>query len=406
MEILLMDTEDFVKPPVLVHLPDGQSLDFDSYQEIANWAQEEAKIWGNLKLGDSWGKYRTNARDLQIRHFSTLQNFAQNVTDKNLDSGSMQNITSNISENLKLIAAGKRIVSTTVEGRKIAEIASIDGKVALARLFLNLPDSKLIDPHNQELGVPLHALFAAGLTKRNDGDFVTAEEAALVDLRATWDRKFEQLHESEKALERDIESYISVTQAVIDKRIRNAKNLAKNTILRFKSMRNDHINEMEAIRNTFRTELSLREPASYWSKKATSHLLGAIFSFIGLLAVAVCVIILVLKGPDLIFSSSSVNQLEFGGTILIAIPALALFWIMRSVSRIFVTNLQLLGDSRIRSTMVTTFISLMQDPQNQMTMEDRLLILQALFRPAGSDAQEDGPPSWADFLLRRMEGKQ
>ena len=127
--------------------------------------------------------------------------------------------------------------------------------------------------------------------------------------------------------------------------------------------------------------------------------------FIGLLATAGLIVAFVIWGPSLVLTSEVVGKLQYGSVLLVALPALALFWIMKAIARIFVTNIQLHADAQLRHTMVTTFISLMQDPKNRMNPEDRILILQALFRPAGAEAHEEGPPSWLDALLRRLDGK-
>lgn len=79
---------------------------------------------------------------------------------------------------------------------------------------------------------------------------------------------------------------------------------------------------------------------------------------------------------------------------------------MKAIARIFVTNLQLLDDARQRHTMTTTFLALMQDPKNQMTIEDRVLILQALFRLPGADVEDEVPTNWIEVLLKRADSSK
>ena len=196
-----------------------------------------------------------------------------------------------------------------------------------------------------------------------------------------------------------------VTMATTTDRIRQARRVSKKVVRLFRDMRDTHDAEMKAIQATFKTDLSLREPATYWTEKARSHLVGAAIGFIGLLAAASVIVAFVMWAPSLVLTSEVVGNLKYASVLLVALPALALFWIMKAIARIFVTNIQLHADAGLRHTMVTTFISLMQDPKNQMSTEDRILILQALFRPAGAEAHEEGPPNWVDVLLRRMEGQ-
>ena len=296
------------------------------------------------------------------------------------------------------------MVSTSPTGRKILDLAGSEPKKALGNLIWEIPGVD-IRVGNHSIEPILKTLIDVRLDQREGIGDVAVEKAALESLRASWDQTFAEIRESETNLKREFENWASVTQAMVTRRIHQARRVSKSVVRNFRKVRDTHEAEMNAMQRTFRTELSLREPAIFWRDKAKTHRSVAITAFVGLILIAAGILAAAIVGPGFLLTEEIVKKLQFGSALLLAVPAIALFWIMKAVGRIFVTNVQLHADARQRSTMMTTFVSLMQDPKNQMTMEDRLLILQALFRPSGAEVQEEGPPSWADFLLRRMDGQ-
>ena len=94
------------------------------------------------------------------------------------------------------------------------------------------------------------------------------------------------------------------------------------------------------------------------------------------------------------------GTIGLGAIVLITLPALAFFWFLRLISRIFVTNLHYMADAGLRSTMVTTFLALIEDDKNPVESDERLLILQALFRPAGESGDDAAPTNLLERLIK------
>jgi len=56
--------------------------------------------------------------------------------------------------------------------------------------------------------------------------------------------------------------------------------------------------------------------------------------------------------------------------------------------------------------MVMTFLALMKDPKSGLSDSERILVLQALFRPAGSKDDPEGmPASLFEAVVKSLPGK-
>ena len=386
--------------PLTLITPSGERFEFETYEEIADWASEEIAVWEGLKqIQANLGSAGPDAVGRQLAGFTNIRSTLNAIQSDPNNAPHLDTLR----RQLVSIHEGNTVVSTSPTGRKIVDLISTAPEKALALLIWHLPGANIAFRQNENIEPLLKAMIDARLDERDGVGDVSAETAALADLRDKWERSFAAIRDSQNDLEREFEHWASVTMATVADRIRRAKSLARNVVGRFRKTRDDHDEQMAAIRESFRAELSLREPASYWTTKADSHFRYAVRGFLGLIGAAVSIGMFVVVGPKYLLTEEVTGSLQYGSALLIAFPALALFWIMKALSRIFVSNLQLLGDARLRSTMVTTFVSLMENPRNQMTEEDRILILQALFRPAGADAQDEAPPNWFDVLLRRVD---
>ena len=81
---------------------------------------------------------------------------------------------------------------------------------------------------------------------------------------------------------------------------------------------------------------------------------------------------------------------------------------LRLISRTFVSNRQQMFDAKLRETMISTYLALIANPRNPVGADERVLVLQAIFRPAGADDDSDTAPSNLFDLMRdvRRQGGQ
>ena len=174
----------------------------------------------------------------------------------------------------------------------------------------------------------------------------------------------------------------------------------------FEKLVADHRQEMENLRKTFREEIALRAPASYWEEKRKEHermskVTGAV-SFGGIAAAAGALGWLI---HDLLRTATPNAAPEAWRVAMIVLIGLFAVWGVRLVVRMFLSHLHLATDAAERVVMTRTYLSLLEGDRLS-SKDDRQLILQALFRPSSDGLVKDEgiPPSMLEFLTRQGKG--
>lgn len=162
--------------------------------------------------------------------------------------------------------------------------------------------------------------------------------------------------------------------------------------------------EWETLRSTFEIQLRLEAPAKYWRERAnaTSTVAKRSFAFFSAIAIAMIATV-VIYGPDFLEYLSTPNNVgPFATLAFVSIPALTALWVLKHVARLFVTNIERSADARLRETMTTTFLALTKEGSATADQDERLLVLEALFRPPAPAPSDDGHlGSVAAILSRR-----
>lgn len=173
----------------------------------------------------------------------------------------------------------------------------------------------------------------------------------------------------------------------------------------FEKLVGDHKQEMENLRKTFREEIALRAPASYWEDKRKGHermskITGAL-SFGGIAGAAGVLGWLI---HDLLRTAAPNTAPEAWRVAMLVLIGLFAVWGVRLVVRMFLSHLHLATDASERVVMARTYLSLIEGDR-LASKEDRQLILQALFRPTADGIVKDEgiPPSMLEFLTRQSK---
>ncbi len=162
-------------------------------------------------------------------------------------------------------------------------------------------------------------------------------------------------------------------------------------------------NDWKTIRDTFESQLRLESPVKYWRKRADDTSKIAKRSLIAFVATALAIIgSLVVFGPELLERVSAIkNAGPFTTLAFVSIPALTALWVLKHAARLFVTNSERSADARLRETMTTTFLALTKEGAAEIDRDERLLILEALFRPPAPAPSDDGHWAGLSALLSR-----
>lgn len=166
-----------------------------------------------------------------------------------------------------------------------------------------------------------------------------------------------------------------------------------------------HKEEMEQLRKTFREEISLRAPADYWETKRTGHvLMSRILGGVSFGAIAIATVGLAYFIHDLLGKTPQGQAPESWKIAMLVLVGVFTVWGVRLLVRMFLSHLHLSTDASERVVMVRTYLSLLEGDRLSGG-EDRQLILQALFRPASDGIVKDEglPPSVFEFLTRQSK---
>ena len=170
----------------------------------------------------------------------------------------------------------------------------------------------------------------------------------------------------------------------------------------FEKLVGEHKQEMEGLRRTFREEIALRAPATYWEDKRKEHdrlskITGGI-SFLGIAGAAAALGWLIHELFRTAQPNAAPEAWRIGVLVLMGVFAV---WGVRLVVRMFLSHLHLASDAAERVVMTRTYLSLLEGDRLS-SKEDRQLILQALFRPASDGiVKDEGVPfSLAEVLTR------
>jgi hypothetical protein len=100
------------------------------------------------------------------------------------------------------------------------------------------------------------------------------------------------------------------------------------------------------------------------------------------------------------------GDIAYGIVALLAVPVVGVAWLLRIIARLVTNSMTLNEDAQQRKAMLETYFRLVGDPNSKMEATDRILVLNAIFRPLpGHQMEEVSPPTIADLLQERLGKK-
>ena len=159
---------------------------------------------------------------------------------------------------------------------------------------------------------------------------------------------------------------------------------------------------MEDMEKSFSTKMQLQAAERMWGDKETEHRNRATIAFkrlcwIGGIGTAV---MLVVYGIINLVADTPVG-FNVAHTIAYLIPTLIFIWLLRILANEYKSNQEMADDAEERQAMVMTFKAL--EYEQRVGDEERLVILNALFRPYGGGTEETVPlPVW-EAVIQRLQ---
>jgi hypothetical protein len=193
-------------------------------------------------------------------------------------------------------------------------------------------------------------------------------------------------------------------QKKVDMTQANAKDTSQELKDAFNQFLADERDKLSAFKQSLSEEVKLRSASNLWSGRARWHRFVALISltaFIGILCLALWYIGSHFKQIVDLLPRDKDNHIEYVSVALLAIPAIGIGWGLKVLAR-FIQNNSILGDdSRQRQAMTRTYLALLADKDSGVTEKDRLVMLNAIFRPLpGTQVDEVAPPTILDLMKR------
>lgn len=180
----------------------------------------------------------------------------------------------------------------------------------------------------------------------------------------------------------------------------------------WKAQETQHKEDMKFIEENYEKRMALGASESMWETRAREHNKDSKLWFGVLIGTMFCVLLALIAGVDSIFNDIAVSNVfepsKLAGVlpILLALGAgvsLVVFWILKTIAGEYRRNRALADDAMERTTMVRTFRAL--DYNKEAIPEERVVIIQALFRPHGYAAEDTMPhPVWESLVNTIKKG--
>jgi hypothetical protein len=201
---------------------------------------------------------------------------------------------------------------------------------------------------------------------------------------------------------KDLTIAVAGFQSKMDGATTGAQASAKQLQADFEQFVKSETDKLVSFKESLSEELKLKSATDLWNERAWWHRLAAIIYFILFGGLVIGVLLFGLLNFTAIVKElpkDSAGHIEYAGLALLGIAALGIGWCLKLLARFVHTNSILGDDSRQRQAMTRTYLSLVADKDSQVTKEDRIIMLNAIFRPLpGSQNDEVAPPTILDLM--------
>jgi Family of unknown function (DUF6161) len=395
-------------PPILsFDLPNGRGKrSFETIDEFEKWLGKE-NVWWNKLGGGLQGQ--NNEIYNQWRHF--FGGVSENIRIIKAP-GAAGQIQKNQAESAVRIALNQNYSqkqlpeSDSPEGLIISDYLQKDPNLAYG--FLATITAPNISLQNKPIamwsGFLLGSLHRVGMLKeaKVDQDYLTSVEKdwrerlerLRLDMAETNDSSRNFLEEIREDHKRQLEENKTQQELQKTEKERQAKE--------FFDLGAKLKKDFEDLRDRYNRELAFRAPATYWTAKAKVHRKAAIvWGLVWLLVGGASVVGILLVIRPFLAPESKIDYQH--GALLLLLSGFAI-WLMRILTRMFLSSVHQHSDAAQRKTMVETYLAL--EAEGKLTGEQRTMIIEAMFRPVTMGVvKEDETPSHPFGLISKIVAK-
>ncbi|WP_129155800.1 DUF6161 domain-containing protein [Bosea sp. Tri-44] len=206
-------------------------------------------------------------------------------------------------------------------------------------------------------------------------------------------------------------------QARLSDEVREAKTLnddlyklkIENINEEWKQLSSEIAAEHDALKKQTAEAFVLEGAETLWEKKASGHAKRFWWGLAAMtLVVGSGILLFYIHGKNFIFGLSPKNDgdLPYAVLAMIGICVVSIAWVLRFLARFIHENMILQTDSTHRRAMLQTYLALVGDKGAKMESTDRVLVLNAIFRPLpGHQAEDVAPPTVLDLAKSTIASK-
>ena len=363
----------------------GGVVAFVSIEEAKAWAERETRtwqrFWTELHIGNQAGVVRERLLELPTKIRDSLNDAEQT------DPGDQPEALQRVQELFERYADYGSLYSRSRLGEFM--LAGPPGhspfeKVGGLASILGIPAEEFLEPSqadHQQLPQILSG-YAIGrmrnVVKRSD----------ITDYRVRLDEELAKMATLVAQAEDDRKKASKLARAACDELDRQQSTRQE----QWTEFHSSADKTWEGLRTTFEEQLRVQAPATYWQDRAAkTNNEARSYLAIFILIAAAFIGAIVEFGPTLLARLADIEKIgPFSVLAVLSFPALTALWILRHVARLFVTSYENSTDAELRQTMTTTFLALTKEGAGSVSKEERLLVLQALFRAPPPNKGDDG----------------
>jgi hypothetical protein len=205
-------------------------------------------------------------------------------------------------------------------------------------------------------------------------------------------------HEAKKSIENmkaSVETHISESRSELEQKIVNLS---------------DNISKLEEeiprIKQLAHESAALNSSKEIWEKRISKYKITH-WVWLGLITILIGIFVglIVAFGGDYIKKFPTKTDGDYGYVVILLsiIPIIAIAWLLKFFGRIVSNALVLKEDAELRDAMLNTYFALIGDPEAKFDSKERILIINAIFRPLPGHQSEDiAPPTLADLAKEQL----
>lgn len=380
-----------------------RKISLSDIEEFRNWISSQTERWSFLRnnelarLGAMSGLELLTAINRDVKKLS--------LTDGKFFEDDLSGIKQRL---ISIYDSNNLFLPDTKNDNFISELLKKHNNETVSLVFYYLSPfykPEVIKPLNSERWALAHIEaynLAQNFLKGNEQTYKAVEEEFLRQSK-------KDLHEFQSATEVAMQNYESMQDDLKSLNNRYSSNIAtheeqmQSQQKKLSELKDKATQEWEALKETFRADLALKAPVTYWSDEKKSYfnqawLFGSMFVFL-IYMFGEGIKHILDKEVDTTFLNVHISHL-----LLVAVTLSLGIWVITLVAKIFLSRLHLHNEASQRVTLLKTYLALLQDNQaDKVPLEH---ILKAILVPTNAGLIRDNGPVSNATLLGILQNKQ